>query len=125
MEHERERLAYKPMENMPQSFRKFNVELCPQGLPVDFETINYEASSNDISYVERFGAGFKIEDLERMFDVFEKLTGTAPFMEEEANCKVTVQKYLQDFDEQIFKEIYQYWRDRRLELKRPLLRMFW
>ena len=74
------------MSVLPQSFQKFNVEVCPQGQTVNFEEVTYEATHHDISYIERFGESFKIEDFERMVDVFEKLTAHSEFMEGEDNC---------------------------------------
>ena len=68
-----------------------------------------------------------MDQFEQMIDVFEKLTGHSEFMEPFDTCQGAVREQLDGYEEmkeEVFKEVYEYWRTSRLENKMPLLRQF-
>lgn len=70
---------------------------------------------------------------ERLIDVYEKLTGPAEFMEQFITgfpwvaASVEYQEIIPEKwpSEKVLHDIYEYWRKKRLEAGKPLLRMFW
>jgi len=104
-------------------------------------TLEYEATDEDLEFVQKLKEDLELpeqflsaQQFERCFDLLEKDCANSQMIPLDRAVNVIKEKRINDLWEdlqhsktanRLIEEVYKYWRSRREEEKKPLLRRFW